>query len=240
MSPYSERRLIQHAKQNIAQLSDGCPLQQSPSFFISLSKLTRRPESRIHSRGARRSLDSRPIPDDRSPSGGRPDRLAPDRSRPEGEPLGNTIGHSGPRHRSRHRPMVERNGVVFPDVRLIADRFRRLRFFGVGSAVATAQKRLQGLEVQSLGRGAKGRQRLSPRCRSGRTRLRCDIGGFRGLWQAGGILLNRYNRACLFALVPQFGLRFEPQLQPSGPSRSDKHHGVDSDQSDVRLPADSE
>ena len=114
MSPYSERRLIQHAKQNIAQLSDGCPLQQSPSFFISLSKLTRRPESRIHSRGARRSLDSRPIPDDRSPSGGRPDRLAPDRSRPEGEPLGNTIGHSGPRHRSRHRPMVERNGVVFP------------------------------------------------------------------------------------------------------------------------------
>ena len=50
MSPYSERRLIQHAKQNIAQLSDGCPLQQSPSFFISLSKLTRRPESPIHSR----------------------------------------------------------------------------------------------------------------------------------------------------------------------------------------------
>jgi hypothetical protein len=50
MSPYSERRLIQHAKQNIAQLSDGCPLQQSPSLFISLSKLTRRPESRIHSR----------------------------------------------------------------------------------------------------------------------------------------------------------------------------------------------
>ena len=32
MPPYSERRLIQHAKQNIAQLSDGCPLQQSPSF----------------------------------------------------------------------------------------------------------------------------------------------------------------------------------------------------------------
>jgi hypothetical protein len=58
--------------------------------------------------------------------------------------------------------------------------------------------------------------------------------------RALGQLDDRYNRAGLFALVPQFGLRFEPQLQPSGPSRSDKHHGVDSDQSDVHLPADSE
>jgi hypothetical protein len=37
---------------------------------------------------------------------------------------------------------------------------------------------------------------------------------------------------------PQFGVGFDPQLRPSSPTRSDKHHGVDSDQSDVHLPAD--
>ena len=63
------------------------PWSNPPPYF---SKLTIRSESRIQSRGAGRFLDSRPIPDDRSPSGRQPDRLAPDRTGPVGEPLDNS------------------------------------------------------------------------------------------------------------------------------------------------------
>src|SRR3954452_25122184 len=36
---------------------------------------------------------------------------------------------------------------------------------------------------------------------------------FRGLLYAVGMLKHRYERTDLFALVPQLGLRFEPQLE---------------------------
>ena len=44
--------------------------------------------------------------------------------------------------------------------------------------------------------------------------LRCEIALFRGSLYAGGMLKHRHDRTDLFALVPQIGLRFEPQLEP--------------------------
>ena len=64
--------------------------------------------------------------------------------------------------------------------------------------------------------------------RASSTSLRCEIALFSrrfvscghaqephqpDRWHAGAMLRNRYNRTDLFALVPQLGLRFEPQLE---------------------------
>jgi IS5 family transposase len=45
------------------------------------------------------------------------------------------------------------------------------------------------------------------------TSLRCVIALFSSVNYAAGMLRNHYNRTDLFALVPQLGLRFEPQLE---------------------------
>jgi hypothetical protein len=198
--------------------------------------------------------------------------------------LGNTIGHSGPRHRSRHRPMVDRNGVVFPAPDLevppylpppsfagrmtacpawtmwrrtapqSSRRSRRIRRPSTrrSGEAPTPDVRLIAISFAlgfRVGRGVGARGAGEVSLARGGPDSRPDAGVDElvcGATLAGFAASGKPEGCCSTATTGRVSSRWSSSsASDSSPSssrqvRSDKHHGVDSDQSDVHLSADSE
>ena len=171
------------------------PCSNPPPSF---PKFTRRPESRITSRGTRRLLDSRPIPDDRIPvrRTARPARPGAVAAKPRPPTSGSSRSVC---------PSVFKSAVASaPAVQV------RCRWPEAALTLAAMPERTDSF-------AARHRRVSRPLARRRDAAQPLQPGGS---LRAG----------------PQFGVGFDPQLRPSSPTRSDKHHGVDSDQSDVHLP----